>query len=225
MRKFKVLAIVIVVLTSLVCGYLYYSMAVINPRVAKEISSNPDGERAGIVGLFTLPSGRKLPANYLREGNKVFVGVDGRWWRELTGGENGWNKLHAVYDSIQTTLQQTDQGFRCITLHTNGFVIGTTELFFGDVAVIAFQLLLGAQLNAVITWTALAGLTMLTGAIITDVYRAFGATPKVDTEGSVNLVFSFNTFAHVLCTRLSIIPEFPVRPMFDYVAWNSERMG
>ena len=88
MRKFKVLAIVIVVLASLVCGYLYYSMAVINPRVAKEITSNPDGERAGIVGLFTLPSGRKLPANYLREGNKVFVGVDGRWWRELTGSEN-----------------------------------------------------------------------------------------------------------------------------------------
>ena len=87
MRKFKILAIVIVVLASLVCGYLYYSMAVINPRVAKEISSNPDGERAGIVGLFTLPSGRKLPANYLREGNKVFVGVDGRWWRELTGSE------------------------------------------------------------------------------------------------------------------------------------------
>ena len=88
MRKFKILAIVIVVLASLVCGYLYYSMAVINPRVVKEITSNPDGERAGIVGLFTLPSGRKLPANYLREGNKVFVGVDGRWWRELTGSEN-----------------------------------------------------------------------------------------------------------------------------------------
>jgi len=39
------------------------------------------------VGLFTLPSGRKVPANYLREGNKVFFGVDGRWWRELTGSE------------------------------------------------------------------------------------------------------------------------------------------
>lgn len=88
MRKLKILAIVIVVLASLVCGYFYYSMAVINPSVVKEIISNPDGERAGIVGLFTLPSGRKLPANYLREGNKVFVGVDGRWWRELTGSEN-----------------------------------------------------------------------------------------------------------------------------------------
>ena len=88
MRKFKILAVVIVVLVSVVCGYLYYSMAVINPRVVKEITSNPEGERAGIVGLFTLPSGRKVPANYLREGNKVFVGVDGRWWRELTGSEN-----------------------------------------------------------------------------------------------------------------------------------------
>ena len=87
MRKFKILAIVIVVLASLVCGYLYYSMAVINPRVVKEIISNPEGEKAGIVGLFTLPSSRKVPANYLREGNKVFVGVDGRWWRELTGSE------------------------------------------------------------------------------------------------------------------------------------------
>ena len=87
MRKFRVLTIVIVALASLVYGYLYYSKAVINPRVVKEITSNPEGERAGIVGLFTLPSGRKVPANYLREGNKVFFGVDGRWWRELTGSE------------------------------------------------------------------------------------------------------------------------------------------
>ena len=60
MRKFKVLAIVIVVLASLVCGYLYYSMAVINPRVVKEITSNPDGERAGIVDCLRFP----VAANY-----------------------------------------------------------------------------------------------------------------------------------------------------------------
>ena len=87
MRKFRVLTIVIVALASLVYGYLYYSKAVINPSVVKELPYHPAGERAGIVGLFTLPSGRKVPANYLREGNKVFFGVDGRWWRELTGSE------------------------------------------------------------------------------------------------------------------------------------------
>ena len=30
--------------------------------------------------------GRTLPVNYLKEGNNVYIGVDGRWWRAFAGG-------------------------------------------------------------------------------------------------------------------------------------------
>jgi hypothetical protein len=33
--------------------------------------------------LITLPSGRTIPVNYLHEGDTVYAGADGRWWREL----------------------------------------------------------------------------------------------------------------------------------------------
>ena len=47
---------------------------------------HPNGERARKVMLLTLPSGRELPVNYLREGDRVYAGADGRWWRELAAG-------------------------------------------------------------------------------------------------------------------------------------------
>jgi hypothetical protein len=56
-----------------------------NPRVIRELKENPDGERADLVMLVTLPSGRNLPVNYLRKDNKVYAGADGSWWRELRG--------------------------------------------------------------------------------------------------------------------------------------------
>ena len=31
--------------------------------------------------LISLPDGRELPFNYLREGEMVYMGVDGLWWR------------------------------------------------------------------------------------------------------------------------------------------------
>ena len=35
--------------------------------------------------VITLADGRVYPANYLREGNLVFMGIDGRWWRAFQG--------------------------------------------------------------------------------------------------------------------------------------------
>lgn len=64
-------------------GVLAYYNLVGNDRVAEELVNTPQGERANIVMLFTLPSGRVLPVNYLREGDQVFVGADGRWWKEF----------------------------------------------------------------------------------------------------------------------------------------------
>ena len=45
----------------------------------------PNGERARKVMLIKLPSGRTIPVNYLREGDVVYAGADGRWWHELRG--------------------------------------------------------------------------------------------------------------------------------------------
>ena len=59
---------------------------VLNPRVMEELRTDPEGERAGIVMIIDLPGGKRIPVNYLREGDKVFAGADGPWWRTLGDG-------------------------------------------------------------------------------------------------------------------------------------------
>ena len=80
----------VIVVAVLVVGFVtlrvLYSL-VVNPRVIAEIAANPQGERAGIVMVLTLPDGRALPVNYRREGNRVYAGADGRWWRSLRDGD------------------------------------------------------------------------------------------------------------------------------------------
>ena len=73
----------LIVLVLLFVGLSYYGEQIVNPKVINEISNNPNGERAALVTLIELPSGRSVPANYLQQGNLVFIGVDGRWWREF----------------------------------------------------------------------------------------------------------------------------------------------
>lgn len=63
---------------------LFFSL-VVNPAVMNEIRTNPTGEEAQEAMLLTF-QGKTLPVNYLKEGNTVFMGVDGRWWRAFTGG-------------------------------------------------------------------------------------------------------------------------------------------
>jgi hypothetical protein len=81
----KYVLIVVVALAALIAGYAVYMARVANPHVEHELREHPDGERARRVMLITLPSGRTLPVNYLREGNTVYAGADGRWWHELRG--------------------------------------------------------------------------------------------------------------------------------------------
>ncbi len=77
--------IAIVALPVLVAGYAAYIALVANPEIERELREDPEGERAHRVMLLTLPSGRTLPVNYLRERNTVYAAADGRWWRELRG--------------------------------------------------------------------------------------------------------------------------------------------
>lgn len=81
-----VVAVVGLLLAFWLGGMAYYSL-VVNERVIKELRANPDGERANIVMLLTLPDGRQLPVNYLQEGNRVFAGADGGWWRAFRNGD------------------------------------------------------------------------------------------------------------------------------------------
>ena len=69
----------------LVCfiGYRYSQIDEVNARIAGEITNNPDGDRARKTMLVTLADGRMYPVNFLHEGNIVYMGIDGRWWREF----------------------------------------------------------------------------------------------------------------------------------------------
>ncbi len=62
-------------------------MAAGNARDVAEIQTNPQGERAARTMVITLADGRIYPVNYLREGNLVFMGIDGRWWRVFVDGD------------------------------------------------------------------------------------------------------------------------------------------
>ncbi len=74
-----------VCVAALVIGIWTYFEYVANPRVARALIEDPNGERARKVMLLELPSGRRIPVNYLRESNQVYAAADGRWWKELDG--------------------------------------------------------------------------------------------------------------------------------------------
>ncbi len=74
------LSIVVALLFS-ACAYSSWA----NARVVDELRNEPDGERAQKVMLLTLPSGKSLPVNYLRDGQTVYAAADFPWWREIRG--------------------------------------------------------------------------------------------------------------------------------------------
>lgn len=88
MKWFLLIAAAIVgLLLLLFFGLKVYYVVVANERVARELRENPEGDRANLVMLLTFPDGNEIPVNYLREGNQVFVGADGLWWRAFRDGK------------------------------------------------------------------------------------------------------------------------------------------
>ena len=79
--------LVVVLLALAAASVFAYRLASANAKVAKDLRLNPNGERAELVMLLTFQDGRELPVNYLREGDQVFVGADGRWWRAFRSGD------------------------------------------------------------------------------------------------------------------------------------------
>ena len=60
---------------------LKWRTAHVNAAVVETLRLEPQGARAARTMLITLADGRDFPVNYLRDGNLVFMGIDGRWWR------------------------------------------------------------------------------------------------------------------------------------------------
>jgi hypothetical protein len=83
MFKWVVLGILAVLV--IFVGYRISQIDETNALVAVDIRAYPDGERAQRSMLVSLADGRMYPVNYLREGDLVFMAIDGRWWREFVG--------------------------------------------------------------------------------------------------------------------------------------------
>lgn len=84
MTVLKWTAIAIGTIAILLGGAALFFSQVVNPAMMEEIRTNPTGEEAQEAMLLTF-EGKTLPVNYLKEGDTVFMGVDGRWWRSFTG--------------------------------------------------------------------------------------------------------------------------------------------
>ena len=85
MKMIRFAAIAVGVLVALVAGYWLYAEQIANPRVVRELIEHPNGERAQRAMLLTLPGGRRIPVNYLREDEMVYAAADGSWWKKLVG--------------------------------------------------------------------------------------------------------------------------------------------
>ena len=83
-----------------------------------------------------------------------------------------------------------------VALHPAGLLEGLLELLLGDVAVIALELLLGAQLDAEIGHLALAALAVLAGSIFAAVDRALGTSEDVFAHAAVELILGAGALGH-----------------------------
>ena len=86
MKWFGIGAGVVIALVAAMPLVMFVQGCISNPKVERELVENPQGERARKVMLLTLPSGRKIPVNFLRENGRVYAGADGWWWKALRDG-------------------------------------------------------------------------------------------------------------------------------------------
>jgi len=108
----RVALVILGVLALLLAGYASYTTMIANPRVVTDLKEHPMGERARRVMLLTFSDGKTIPVNYLREGNRVYAGADGLWWRVFEG-EGAVVTLLVQGDTLEghATLELEDQKF------------------------------------------------------------------------------------------------------------------
>ena len=83
LKILKWLGFVLAAMILVLFAYRGLTVDATNERVAEEIRSQPDGDRAKRSMLLYLQDGTMYPVNYLLEDNLVFMGIDGLWWREF----------------------------------------------------------------------------------------------------------------------------------------------
>src|ERR1700754_1631532 len=115
---------------------------------------------------------------------------------ELARGEHGGDEFRAIDHGVEAALQQADQVFAGVALHAAGFDIDAVELALGNIGVITFKLLLGAQLHAEVRQLALAALAVLAGAVFTLVDGTLRAAPYILAHTAIDLVFRLTALSH-----------------------------
>src|SRR5690606_13408294 len=115
---------------------------------------------------------------------------------DLARGEDRRRELRAVDDHVETLLEQADQVLAGVALHAGGRLVGRLELLFGDVAVVALELLLGAQLQAEVAHLALAALAVLAGTVGTAVHGAVRTAPDILAHAAVEFMLGALALRH-----------------------------
>src|SRR3546814_6009692 len=98
-------------------------------------------------------------------------------------------ELGAIEDHVQAALEQADQVLRAVAFHAAGVGVGPLELLLGHVAIIALELLLGAQLDDEVGHLAHAALSVLAGTILALVVRALRGNEAVLANAAVEFLF------------------------------------
>src|SRR5262245_12499657 len=124
---------------------------------------------------------------------------------ELAGGKHRRHELGAEHDGVEPALQEADEVGAGIALEADRLLIDAAEMLLGNVAVVAFELLLGAQLHAVVGELALAALAVLAGAVFAPVHGALRAAPDILPHAAVELVLGFMALGHRVLMRLRLL--------------------
>ncbi len=115
---------------------------------------------------------------------------------ELARCEHGRHELGAIDHGVKPAFQKADQVRSGIAFQADRLGIDATELLFGNVGVVALELLLGAQLHPEVGELALAALAMLAGSIFAAIDGALGAAPDVLAHTAIKLVLGLNSLCH-----------------------------
>src|SRR3990167_5459812 len=126
------------------------------------------------------------------------VDVDVTVRNDLASREDGRRELGAVHDHVKALFEQADQVLTGVALHFRRFLVRALELLLGHVAVVALELLLGAELDAEVRDLALAALAVLARAIRAAVHRRLGTTPDVFAETAIHFVLGCLALGHAL---------------------------
>src|SRR5690606_9796896 len=126
---------------------------------------------------------------------------------ELARGEDRRHELGAIDDGVEARFEQADDMLRRVALAAVRLLVDLAELLLGNIAVMALQLLLGAQLDAEIGQLALAALAVLAGTVFAAVHRGLRTAPDVLAHAAVDLVLCGFALAHripfsIRCTRM-----------------------